>query len=68
MGMSLDTLSKLNAEIDATFPVLKKADWRSVRKKRDTLASDSVRDRNGEDARDAGTTAPPVAAFPAGFV
>jgi hypothetical protein len=59
IGMSLDTLSRLKAETDATLPVLKKADWRSVRKKRETRASDKVSDRNGEDVREAGAAAAP---------
>jgi hypothetical protein len=59
IGISLETLSKLKAEIDATFPVLKKADWSSVRKKNETRASDKVSDRNGEGAREPGTAAVP---------
>lgn len=47
--MSRDTLSRLNAEIDAMFPVLKKADWISVRKKTEIRASANVSERKGGD-------------------
>ena len=56
IGISRDTLSRLNDETDATFPVLKKADWRSVRKKSETRASAKVRDRKGDDDNEVGTT------------
>ena len=42
------------------FPVLKKADWRSVRKKRDIRASDKVSDRKGGDDSAVGTTGAPL--------
>lgn len=54
-GMSLLTLSRLNAETDATFPVLKNADCNIVRKKREVRTSAKVRDRKGDDDNDAGT-------------
>lgn len=60
-GISLLTLSKLNADIEAMFPVLKKADCKSVRKKREVRASDSVSDRKGDEASDAGTAPFPFA-------
>jgi hypothetical protein len=44
-GINLETLSRLNAETDATFPVLKKADWRIVRKNTDIRTSAKVSDR-----------------------
>lgn len=47
IGISLYTLSKLKAEIDAILPVLKNADCRNVKKKRDVRISDNVKDRNG---------------------
>lgn len=59
MGINLYTLSRLKEETDATFPVLKNADWRSVRKNIEIRASDNVSDRNGEDARAGGTAAEP---------
>ena len=59
MGINLDTLSRLNDETDATFPVLKNADWRSVRKNSEIRASDNVSDRKGEDANTGGTAAEP---------
>jgi len=68
IGISLLTLSMLKAEIDATFPVLKKADWRSVRKKKETRASDRVSERNGEDVSEGGIAAVPfVVDFVIGF-
>jgi len=54
MGMSRYTLSRLKDEIEAMFPVLKNADCRSVRKKREMRASVRVRDLKGEDAKDGG--------------
>lgn len=54
MGIRRATDSRLNAEMDATFPVEKNADWRRVRKKREVRASDKVRERKGEDDKDAG--------------
>jgi hypothetical protein len=59
IGIRRYTLSRLNEDTDATFPVLKKADWRSVRKKRETRASDKVSDLKGEDDSAAGTTGVP---------
>lgn len=59
MGTSRYTLSRLKEDTEATFPVLKKADWRSVRKKRETRASDKVSDLKGEDDNAAGTTGVP---------
>jgi hypothetical protein len=56
------TLSRLKADTAAMFPVLKNADWRSVRKKREIRASVNVRDRKGNDDSDAGTTAVPLVA------
>lgn len=45
-GRSRQTLSKLKDEIDAMFPVLKKADCKRTKKKSATRASDSVNGRN----------------------
>ena len=59
MGINLYTLSKLNDETDAIFPVLKNADCSRVRKKIEIRASDSVSDLNGEDDSEAGITALP---------
>jgi hypothetical protein len=47
MGISRDTLSRLKDETEATLPVLKKADWRSTKKKSATRASCRVRGRKG---------------------
>lgn len=58
-GISRDTDSSEKAEMEATFPVLKNADWRMVRKKRDVRRSERVRERNGEDVRDGGIFEPP---------
>lgn len=43
--------------------MLKKADWRSVRKKREIRASDNVSDRKGEEDKAAGTTGLPFVCF-----
>lgn len=63
IGIKRATLSRLNAEMEATLPVLKKADWSSVRKNRETRASERVSERNGEEAREAGTAAVPFVAL-----
>lgn len=44
-GMRRYTLSSEKEETEAMFPVLKKADWRRKRKKREIRASDSVKAR-----------------------
>lgn len=62
------TLSRLNDEIDAMFPMLKKADWRSVRKKREMRASASTSDRNGGEDKAAGTIAAPFVCLEDVFV
>jgi len=54
MGIRRATLSRLKEDIEATFPVLKNADWRRARKNRETRASVAVSDRNGEDVKEAG--------------
>lgn len=46
-GMRRQTLSRLNDEMEAMFPMLKKADCRRTKKKRATRASDSLNGRNG---------------------
>lgn len=58
-GTSRLTLSRLKEEREATFPVQKKAAWRSVRKKSETRASDRVRVRKGDDTKDAGSLVAP---------
>jgi len=62
IGIRRYTLSRLKADTAATFPVLKNADWRSVRKTSEIRASVKVSDRNGEDERDAGILADPLLA------
>ena len=57
--MRRKTLSRLKAETAATFPVLKNADCKRVRKTSEIRASAKVSDRNGEDVRDAGPLAFP---------
>src|ERR1700760_4480806 len=59
-GINRFTLSKLKEDTDAMFPVLKNADWRSVRKNRDIRASVRVSDRKGEDDSAVGTTGAPL--------
>lgn len=54
MGIRRDTDSRLKAEMDATLPVEKNADWRRVRKKREVRASERVRERKGEDESEVG--------------
>jgi len=44
--------------MEATFPVLKKADWRRVRKKRAIRRSDSVNARKGDEDIEAGSATP----------
>jgi hypothetical protein len=43
------TLSREKEEIEAILPVLKKADWRRKKKKREMRASERVRERYDED-------------------
>ena len=59
MGIRRATLSRLKEDTEATFPVLKKADWMRVRKNRETRASAKVSDLKGEDDKAAGTTCVP---------
>jgi len=47
------------------FPVLKNADWSSVRKKREVRASDKLRARGLEESRDVGMVDWPFASFDA---
>jgi hypothetical protein len=61
------TDSSENAETAAILPVLKKADWRRVRKKREMRASVNVRERNGEDESEAGTTGFPFEVIDIGW-
>jgi hypothetical protein len=53
MGIRRETESREKAETEAMLPVEKKADWRRVRKKRDVRASERVRERNGDEVREA---------------
>jgi len=55
IGIRRYTLSRLNDEIEATFPVLKNADCSKVRKNKATRASERVSERKGDDDREAGT-------------
>jgi hypothetical protein len=57
------TLSRLKEEMEAMLPVLKKADWRSVRKNKEIRASVKVSERNGEEDKDAGTSGTLVPLF-----
>lgn len=62
MGMRRATESREKAEMEATFPVLKKADWRRVRKNREMRASERVRERKGDEVSDTGPAGAPFVA------
>lgn len=62
MGMSRYTLSREKEEMDAILPVLKNADCRSVRKKREMRASERVNDLKVDDASEAGRATLPFEA------
>lgn len=67
IGIRRETLSRLKDETEATFPVLKNADWSNVRKNNEVRASDKVRERNGEEERAGGTTGLPFVSSMEGF-